>query len=165
MIHKVLTYPNPFLMTACEKVVELSSADLQMIEDMKETCRYANGYALAANQIGWLKRVVVFSPNDVTNDWLVMINPTWTANGDVGFIEDFREGCLSFPNLFERVKRHERVTVTFQDIEMNEHTLGVKGKFAVAVQHECEHLDGKTWLNSMSQLKRNRILDKMRRRK
>lgn len=165
MKYSLLTYPNPKLKTRCSSVDVLTDTDKEVIEEMKRVCLEHDGFALAANQIGYMRRIVVFAPYQSRNDWLVMINPVWTTRGNLVIPDTFSEGCLSFPSIRQKIRRWDSVHVDYQDENMTLVSERYDGIMSIAIQHECEHLDGKTFIDSLSQLKRNRILDKMRKLK
>lgn len=161
----LLTYPNPKLTTPCEFVDVLTDEDKFAIEEMKRICVEKNGYAIAANQIGHMRRIVVFPPNiDIGEDWLVLINPTWIPFQTHGQVE-FLEGCLSFPTIRQQKKRWDRILVNYVDVNKIVRGIDCDGLMSIAIQHECEHLDGKTFIDDLSKLKRERIQSKLEKMK
>lgn len=165
--YSLLTYPHPSLLTSCDPITgELTEEDRYAIQEMKRICKESNGFALAANQIGYMRRVVVFAPYKERTDWVVMINPIWTTSGVYGEPDSFPEGCLSFPTIRQKTQRWDSVQVTYIDdanhFIVRQHFDGI---VAIAIQHECEHLDGKTFIDGLSKLKQNRIKEKMKKMK
>ena len=118
---------------------------LTLIDDMIETMHKYNGVGLAAVQVGILKRIVVIDLYD-GNGPLIMINPVIIETKGEAEVE---EGCLSFPNKFAKVKRPEKVTADFIDIEGN--TIRVKAKelLAQAICHEVDHLNGEVFVDKI----------------
>jgi len=161
--YNLLYYPHPKLLQRCEPVNNLTDEDRQVIERMKEICIENDGYALAANQIGYLKRIVVFAPNSRNNnEWVVMIDPVWASRSPRSVPTGIKEGCLSFPSVFQETVRYEFINVHYTNMEGKLVEEIYNGLMAIAVQHECEHLDGKTFIDGLSKLKQTRIKDKIK---
>ena len=126
----------------CKEVKAVNDRTKVLIEDMIDTMREANGVGLAAPQIGVLKRIVVIEiePENV----YVLINPViLEQDGE----QEGYEGCLSVPGKSGIVKRPNHVKVKAFDIDMNEYTLEGEGLLARAICHECDHLDGKLYID------------------
>ena len=116
-----------------------------LIDDMIETMHKYNGVGLAAVQVGLLKRVVVIDVED-ENGVYVLINPVITkTKGE----RECEEGCLSFPNEFGKVIRPEEVTVEFYDRKGKKTKLKAKELLAQAISHECDHLEGKLFVDQV----------------
>ena len=115
----------------------------ELLNDMLETMHKYNGVGLAAPQVGILKRVVVIDLYD-DNGPLKLVNPKIVKQKGKQEVE---EGCLSFPNVFENVKRHEKITVEYTDLEGKRKVKNVKGMEAVVIQHETDHLEGIVFLD------------------
>lgn len=115
--------------------------------DMRETMHDANGIGLAAPQVSVNERVVVCYFNHGTDHELIvdMVNPEILERSDEMLVEE--EGCLSLPGKFDKVARHEAVTMKYQDLKGHEHVLKLKGLNARIVQHEVDHLDGKLYID------------------
>lgn len=125
-----------------DKIKELS-------QDMLETMYKNDGIGLAACQVGILKRIIVYDYLYVEEDGkkspMVMINPVIkNRSKSMVFVE---EGCLSFPDEYKDVKRHEKVTVEYTDLDGKRKTLHAKDLEAVVIQHETDHLDGVVFLD------------------
>lgn len=125
-----------------DKIKELS-------QDMLETMYKNDGVGLAACQVGILKRIIVYDYLYVEEDGkkspMVMINPVIkNRSKSMVFVE---EGCLSFPDEYKEVKRHEKVTVEYTDLDGKRKTLHAKDLEAVVIQHETDHLDGVVFLD------------------
>lgn len=162
----LVRWPDPRLTERCEDVTVIDD-DLRVIVDrMRLTLTLEQGVALAANQVGVMKRIVVMRPlkEFAVHKWLVLINPTYVPIGEVTQ-EKVDEGCLSFPGAFTRVKRHKKIKVTALSLDGVTNEFEVDGFVSVAFQHEIDHLDGKTFLDTLSKFKRDRLLDKVRKYK
>jgi peptide deformylase len=134
----------------------------RLVDDMLETMYAQEGVGLAATQVDVHRRVIVMDTSSERNRPVVLINPQLTARSEeLGFSE---EGCLSVPATFERIARHERVTVQALDREGQPFELQAEGLSAVCVQHEMDHLDGKVFVEYLSPLKRDRIRTRMLKR-
>ena len=158
-ILKILEYPDPRLRTLAEPVDEVNDDIRQLIDDMFETMYEAPGIGLAATQVDIHKRVVVMDLSEEKNEPRVFINPelqTLTEDADL-----YQEGCLSVPGFFEDVERPLRVRVNALDRDGNPFELIAEGLLAVCIQHECDHLNGKLFVDYLSRLKRDRIRKKL----
>ena len=118
----------------------------ELLKDMEETMRDANGVGLSAVQVGVLKRVVVIDVNYDGTPAIKLINPVIVkAKGE----EEYQEGCLSFPNKFAKVRRPSEVVVKALDENGKPITVKGKGLLAEALCHEIDHLDGKLFVDIM----------------
>lgn len=121
----------------------------ELAEDMLETMYKNDGIGLAACQVGMLKRIIVYDYLYVEEDGkkspVVMINPKIKSRSKS--MVTVEEGCLSFPDEFKEVKRHEKVTVEYMDLNGNLKTKHAKDLEAVVIQHETDHLDGVVFLD------------------
>ena len=121
----------------------------ELAEDMLETMYKNDGIGLAACQFGMLKRIIVYDYLYVEEDGkkspVVMINPKIKSRSKSMVIVE--EGCLSFPDEFKEVKRHEKVTVEYMDLNGKIQTKHAKDLEAVVIQHETDHLDGVVFLD------------------
>lgn len=118
----------------------------ELLKDMEETMREANGVGLSAVQVGVLKRVVVIDVNYDGTPAIKLINPVIVkTKGE----EEYQEGCLSFPNKFAKVKRPSEVVVKALDENGKQITVKGKGLLAEALCHEIDHLDGKLFVDIM----------------
>lgn len=123
----------------------------KFIEDMKETMMLSDGVGLAAPQAGENIRAIVCLFNQGTKNELIaeMINPVITRVSEE--MEVGEEGCLSIPGQFGKVARHAEVTVRYFNLKGEELVLGLKGLNAVIVQHEIDHLDGKLFVDRLTE--------------
>jgi peptide deformylase len=154
----ILEYPDPRLRTKARPVAVFDAALKHRIDDMFETMYAAPGIGLAATQVDWHFRLIVIDVSKANDTREVFINPeileaTGKATGE--------EGCLSVPNIFDDVPRAERVTVRYQDADGASHEREVDGMLAICLQHEIDHLEGKLFVDYLSELKRQRIRKKL----
>ncbi|PCH61518.1 MAG: peptide deformylase [Gammaproteobacteria bacterium] len=157
-ILNILYFPDPRLRTKAKPVEIFDDALRTLIDDMLETMYAAPGVGLAATQVDVHKRLLVADASEDQDAAHVFINPRIVARDGV-CVHD--EGCLSFPGIYEEVERAGQVTVEAQDGKGKPFTLEVSGLLAVCVQHEIDHLDGKLFVDYISELKRGRIRKKM----
>ncbi len=137
---------DEILLKKSKEVTKINDRTNELIDDMIETMYEANGVGLAAPQVGVLKRIVVIdtSTEEEEDGLLVLINPkiTSTEGEQTG-----HEGCLSVPGKTGVVTRPEKITATYLDRDMKEQTLEAEGLLARAVCHECDHLEGKLYVD------------------
>ncbi len=155
----ILCFPDPRLHTVAKPVQAVDARIRQLIADMRDTMREADGIGLAATQVDVHERLIVIDVSQERNQPLVLINPeiTW-ASPDKVLNE---EGCLSVPGIYDGVERSTAVKVTALDEEGRSRSIEAQGLLAVCVQHEMDHLLGKVFVEYLSPLKRNRIKTKM----
>jgi peptide deformylase len=157
-IRTILEFPDQRLRTRAQPVTQFDAELGQLIDDMFETMYAAPGIGLAATQVDVHKRVLVIDVSEARNEPLVFINPEILSREGVAETE---EGCLSVPGIFDEVKRAERVRVRFQDRTGAVVERDFEGVLAVCVQHEMDHLEGKLFVDYLSDLKRQRIRKKL----
>ncbi|MDD3303526.1 MAG: peptide deformylase [Clostridia bacterium] len=121
-----------------------------LAEDMLDTMYANDGVGLAACQVGMLKSMITYDVMYVDEkhprkEPIVMINPKITSRSKSMVLVE--EGCLSFPKIFENVKRHEKITVEYTDLNGKKQVKTVKGMESVVIQHETDHLDGIVFLD------------------
>ena len=155
----ILRYPDPRLHTVARPVAAVDDRIRQLVDDMLETMYAADGVGLAATQVDVHERVIVMDTSEQHDQPLVLINPelTWRS-------EDFavaEEGCLSVPQIYDRVERHARVRARALGRDGQVFEFEAEGLSAVCVQHEMDHLQGKVFVEYLSALKRDRIRTKM----
>lgn len=157
-----IDYPDVgrILGKAAEPVTEFDAKLRRLIVDMFHTMYRNNGVGLAANQIGlWLRVAVVdISSGDDPAAKIVLVNPEIVESS--GSQVDW-EGCLSLPGFRERVKRYQRIRVRAQNECGDEYEIEGEGLLARVLQHECGHLEGKTYLDHISSLRRSMVRDKV----
>ena len=155
----ILRYPDPRLHTVATAVVQVDARIRQLVDDMLESMNEADGVGLAATQVDVHERVIVIDTSELRDQPRVLINPALLARSEEMTFTD--EGCLSVPAIYDRVRRHARVTVRALGRDGEPHEFEADGLLAVAVQHEMDHLVGKVFVEYLSQLKRDRIKTKM----
>ncbi len=162
MVREILIWPHPLLKEKAVPVVSVDDSVRSLVEDMFETMYAADGVGLAAPQVGELQRVIVIDTS-VAEDGaqpLALINPEILER--TGTMQ-YREGCLSIPGEAEEVTRAARVRVRFLDRGGDPQEIEATGLTAVAIQHECDHLDGVVFVDYLSTLKRELIRKRMKR--
>jgi len=139
-------------------VDEVNDEIRTLVDDMFETMYAAPGIGLAAVQVNVLKRVIAIDLSEEKNQPHCFINPEIIASSGS---EQLEEGCLSVPGIYENVTRAEKITVQYLDRDGKSVELEADGLLAVCIQHEIDHLDGKLFVDYLSEMKRNRIRKKM----
>lgn len=154
----ILNYPDPRLHRVAKPILKVDDEIRQLIDDMAETMYAAPGVGLAATQVDRHIQLIVIDISKEQHDLLVLVNPNIIAkNGE----QNYEEGCLSVPGVYETVTRAERITVEALDKKGKKFKLNAEGLLAVCIQHEMDHLLGKVFVEYLSPLKRNRIKAKM----
>jgi peptide deformylase len=159
----ILEFPDPRLRKKAAPVPEVDDALRALIDDMFETMYAAPGIGLAATQVDVHKRLLVADVSSDKTDPYVLINPTILEKDGKAFSE---EGCLSVPGYYEEVERAEHIRVSFLNRDGDEVEMEAEGLLAVCIQHEMDHLEGKLFVDYLSEAKRQRIrkrLEKERR--
>jgi len=157
-IRTILEYPDPRLRTRAGPVTEFDADLSRLIDDMFESMYAAPGIGLAAPQVDVHKRLVVIDVSEQRNEPRVFINPEILTREGVTATE---EGCLSVPGFYDEVKRAAKVRVRAQDKQGRFFEDDYEGVLAVCVQHEMDHLEGKLFVDYLSDLKRQRIRKKL----
>jgi len=155
----ILEYPDPRLRTKAAPVERVDAELVQVIADMLETMYAAPGIGLAATQVDFHRRVVVVDVSEDKSTPLVFINPEIIERS--GSLE-IEEGCLSVPGVFDTpTARSEKVRVRALGRDGKPFELDADGLLAICIQHEIDHLDGKLFVDYLSELKRTRIRKKL----
>ena len=154
----ILEYPDPRLRTRAVPVARVDDAVRQLVDDMLETMYAAKGVGLAATQVNVHRRLLVADVSEEKNAPLVFINPEILSRADVGTMQ---EGCLSVPGFFEDIDRAHQVRVRAQGRDGETFEMDAEGLLAVCIQHEIDHLEGKLFVDYLSELKRTRIRKKL----
>ncbi len=154
----ILHFPDPRLRTVAKPVEKFDDSLRQLVSDMFETMYEAPGIGLAATQVDRHIRLLIMDVSEARDRPRCLINPEIIeADGD----EEMDEGCLSVPGFYEKVRRAENIRVRAHD-ELGElHEFDASGLEAVCIQHEMDHLEGKLFVDYLSNLKRNRIRSKL----
>ncbi|MGC8517484.1 MAG: peptide deformylase [Steroidobacteraceae bacterium] len=154
----ILEFPDPRLRTRAQPVTRFDAGLHRLIDDLFETMYAAPGIGLAATQVDVHQRVIVIDVSEAHNDPLVLINPEIiTREGEASG----EEGCLSVPGIFDAVKRAAQVRVRAQNRTGQVFERDCDELLAVCIQHEMDHLDGKLFVDYLSNLKRERIRKKL----
>ncbi len=154
----ILHFPDPRLRKVAKPVTEFDDELRQLVNDMFETMYEAPGIGLAATQVDRHIRLLVMDVSEARDRPRCLINPEiLAADGE----EETDEGCLSVPGFYEKVRRAEHIRVRAQDPHGEVSEFEASGLEAVCIQHEMDHLEGKLFVDYLSNLKRNRIRNKL----
>jgi peptide deformylase len=154
----ILRYPDARLHKVAAPLTDFDYGLKKLVADLAETMYAAPGIGLAATQVDVHKQVIVVDVSERRDTLVVLVNPEIVeATG----ISDIEEGCLSVPGIYELVERAERVKVRAFDQNGNAFTLEAQGLLSVCIQHEMDHLEGKVFVEHLSQLKQQRIRAKL----
>ena len=155
----ILRYPDPRLHKVARPVAAVDERIRRLVDDMLETMYSAEGVGLAATQVDVHERVIVIDTSEARDQPLVLINPELVETSEEMTLAE--EGCLSVPEVYDKVSRHARVKVRALDRSGESREFDADGLLAVAVQHEMDHLLGKVFVEYLSPLKRSRIKTRM----
>lgn len=161
MILKIVKYPEPVLSQPGEPVTEFDAELKKLADDMFETMYASQGIGLAAPQVAVAKRLTVIdlSMGKDSAQKLVLVNPEVILREGKQYEE---EGCLSFPEIREKVQRAAKVRIRAQDLKGKWFEMDGEELLSRAFQHEIDHLDGMLFIFRMSSLKRDLVLRKIR---
>ncbi len=154
----ILEFPDVRLREKALEVTEFGPELGRLIDDMLHTMYAAPGIGLAATQVNVPRRVLVIDLSDARNEPLEFVNPEIVSREGRAKTE---EGCLSVPGIFDEVERAARIRVRAQDREGRRFERDLEGALSVCLQHEMDHLDGKLFVDYLSDLKRERIRKKL----
>src|SRR5210317_2046991 len=154
----ILEFPDPRLRKQASPVHAVDDELRALIDDLFETMYDAPGIGLAATQVDVHKRLLVADVSPDKSDPQVLINPEILEKDGVTVSE---EGCLSVPGYYEEVERAEHIRVRFLDRDGAEAEMEAEGLLAVCIQHEIDHLNGKLFVDYLSEAKRQRIRKKL----
>ncbi len=155
----ILNFPDPRLRTKAKPVTVVNDAIRTLASDMLETMYAAPGIGLAASQVDKHIQLIVMDLSEDRDNPLVFINPQITPLSDE--TQPYEEGCLSIPEVYEKVDRSAKIKIDALDLQGKPFTLEAEGLLAVCIQHEMDHLDGKLFVDYLSPLKRQRIREKL----
>lgn len=155
---EILHFPDPRLRNIAQPVQTVDDGIRQLLDDMLDTMYAAPGIGLAATQLNIDKRVVVIDVSEEKDQPLCLINPEIL---ELEGVEEMEEGCLSVPGVYEMVQRADQVRLRALDRNGQSFEMQAGGLLAVCIQHEIDHLDGKLFVDYLSQLKRTRIRKKL----
>jgi peptide deformylase len=156
---QILRYPDPRLYTVAKPVAEVTDEIRALADDMIKLMYEADGVGLAATQVDRHIRLIVMDTSETHDQPRVLINPELVTGSDDWILGE--EGCLSVPQIYEKVERHARVRVRALGRDGQPYEFDAEGLTAVCVQHEMDHLMGKVFVDYLSPLKRDRIKTKM----
>ncbi len=158
-ILNILEFPDPRLRTIAKPIAQVDDQIRTLIDDMLETMYDAPGIGLAATQVNQHIRLVVMDLSEDKSEPQVFINPEFEVLTDETDV--YQEGCLSVPGFYEDVQRPQRVKINALDRDGKPFELLADGLLAICIQHECDHLNGKLFVDYLSALKRDRIKKKL----
>jgi peptide deformylase len=150
----ILEYPDPRLRKKAEPVQIVDDALRQFIDDMLATMYAANGVGLAATQVDVHKRVLVLDVSEDRNQPIVLINPEILLAEGRSTVE---EGCLSLPGIYDKLSRATHIRVRSLGRDGRPFEMDAEALLAVCIQHEMDHLEGKLFVDYLSELKRQLI--------
>lgn len=156
---KILIFPDQRLRTIAKEILVIDDEIKALASNLLETMYEGKGIGLSATQANIHKRILVVDVSDEKDSPLILINPKIEVLNEEE--EIYSEGCLSVPGFFEEVSRPSEISITALNLEGEKFTIVATGLLAVAVQHEMDHLDGKIFVDFLSNLKRQRIKKKL----
>ncbi|MDR1350995.1 MAG: peptide deformylase [Zoogloeaceae bacterium] len=157
-LFSILRFPDPRLRKIAAPVLQIDASVRALSADMAETMYAAPGIGLAATQVDVHQQIVVIDISEERDQLRVFINPRITHKDGQ---QVYEEGCLSVPGIYEKVERAATVRVEYLDLDGGRQSLDADGLLAVCIQHELDHLQGKVFVDHLSQLKQTRIRDKL----
>lgn len=158
----ILQYPDERLHRVAQPVARVDEKIRQIIKDMAETMYDAPGIGLAATQVDIALRIIVIDSSPSHDQLLTLINPEIISRSGVS---EFEEGCLSVPGIYEKVPRADRIRVRALDAQGQPFERDAEGLLAVCIQHEMDHLEGRVFVEYLSRLKQQRIVEKLRKQR
>ena len=165
-MNKILLVPHPKLRQKAEEILEVTSTEIEIAKKMMSLVQKAPGVGLAANQIGVLKKIITINiENKATNKNIAyaLFNPKIISYSKESIVME--EGCLSFPEQFAEIERPSSIKIEYTN-EKNKIIKEEKEGFeARVIQHEIDHLQGKLFVDYLSSLRRNIILNKIKKLK
>jgi len=150
----ILEYPDPRLRIRAEPVTKVDAEIRQLVDDLLETMYAAAGIGLAATQVDRHVRVLAVDISEARNEPYCLINPEIIASGGRTSSD---EGCLSVPEYYDAVERAEKVRVRALNRDGDSIEFEADGLLAICLQHEIDHLDGKLFVDYLSEMKRQRL--------
>ena len=156
---KILIFPDQRLRTVAKAVLNINEEIKTLSNDLVETMYEGNGIGLSATQVNIHKRILVVDVSEKKDSPLIFINPSVEVLSEEK--KTYEEGCLSVPGFFEEVSRPAKIEITAQNADGEKFSTIAEGLLAVAIQHEMDHLDGKIFVDFLSNLKKQRIKQKL----
>ena len=157
----IVIYGDPVLREVSEEITEIDQEVRDLVSDMVDTLKNAQGLGLSAVQVGVLKRLFVIdlSAVDLTASLKVFINPEIIATEGE---EEREEGCLSFPGLYQKIVRPSKAKVRATDLDGKQFEMEAEGLTARAILHEYDHLEGKLFIDYLSPMARTLIRGRLK---
>ena len=157
-ILNVLHFPDNRLRQKALKVSVFDKKLVKLANDMLETMYNSKGIGLAAIQVNVTMRIIVIDVSQDRNEPIFLVNPEIKTKKEP---IKFEEGCLSVPAFYEQVDRYNKINYTAQNLKGEIYETEAEGLLAVCIQHEIDHLDGKLFVDYISNIKRDRIAKKI----
>jgi peptide deformylase len=159
---EIKKYGDAVLRKKAEKIEKITPEIRNLAGDMLETMYAASGVGLAAPQVGMPLRMCVIDVMRQQNNPVIMINPEIVSAENKVCAE---EGCLSFPGVYEKIGRFEKIKAKYTDLNGDDKIVEAEGFFAKAVQHEIDHLDAKLFIDYLPEKKRKNVESEIKRKK
>ena len=163
---EILLVPNELLRQKANRLINISSEDIKIANQMMETMIKAPGVGLAANQVGILKQIITINFEDKDNDKranYILFNPSIIEYSEEKVIME--EGCLSLPEQYANIERPKKIILQYIDENQKNIKKEIDGYEARILQHEIDHLSGILFVDYLSSLKRNIIIKKVKKLK
>src|SRR5271165_6967416 len=152
-------YPDPALKVVCKPVESVTPEIQSLIQGMFVAMYSHDGVGLSANQVGRSERIFIMDTSNSGQKRYVFINPEIIESSD---IERWKEGCLSFPNIFAYVKRPTKIKIRALNEKGEVFELDLRGLDAVCCLHELDHLNGKVFYDHLSDVQKNLVKKKIK---
>jgi peptide deformylase len=159
---EIKKYGDPILRKKSELVLKIDKYIEELANNMLETMYEAFGMGLAAPQVGVSLRLCVIDVSQNKKSQIIMVNPQIISAENKVFA---KEGCLSFPNFYDEIKRFEKIVVCYTDLNGKMKEIKAEGFLARAIQHEVDHLDGKLYIDYLSPSRRKDIEKEIKRKR
>ena len=163
---EILLVPNELLRKKANRLINITSKDIKIANQMMDTMIKAPGVGLAANQVGILKQIITINFEDKENDKranYILFNPSIIEYSEEKVIME--EGCLSLPEQYADIERPKQIVLEYMDENQKSIKKEIDGYEARILQHEIDHLSGILFVDYLSSLKRNIIIKKVKKLK
>ena len=163
---EILLVPNELLRQKANRLINITSEDIKIANQMMDTMIKAPGVGLAANQVGILKQIITINFEDKENDKranYILFNPSIIEYSEEKVIME--EGCLSLPEQYANIERPKKIILQYIDENQKNIKKEIDGYEARILQHEIDHLSGILFVDYLSSLKRNIIIKKVKKLK
>lgn len=159
-ILNIIKFPNTYLNKKSKNIDTINDTIKKITDDLIETMFHYDALGIAATQVNIPKSLIIVNmSNNYTKQALTIINPKIIYKKYDSINE---EGCLSFPNIFVKIKRHRDIFVSFFDINNKKHYLKCNRMLSICLQHEIDHLNGITIYDKVNNLKKKLILKNLK---